>query len=147
MTRLRRLLQGHHDEAVARRANRHLQHRIEHLEEQNRRLRDTLAETARHRTRLALEMAEIRGSLAQVAVYEGIVDSGPVAMLVSEVVRDHEELEARIDAAMSHMRYLTSTALAEGQRPVTALEVIEEVSRLLAGGTRVPNTIEELTGE
>ena len=56
------------------------------------------------RNRLAKEMAQVRAALSEVAVYEGLVDVSLVAMMVSELVRDHEELEARIDAVMSMIK-------------------------------------------
>lgn len=84
----------------------------------------------------AREIAEIRGSLDRVAVYEGLVGVSPVAMLVADLVRDHEELEARIDSALS----LLSSV--EAVREHSAIEV--EVARLLKGGSRVPDTPEGL---
>lgn len=74
------------------------------------------------------EVNEIRVALGRVAAFEGIVDSSTTAMLVDELVRDHEELESRIDAAMSLLSGETS-------------EVASEVARLLGGGTRVPDDL------
>ena len=83
--------------------------------------------------RLGTVLAEIRGSLDQVAVYEGM-DGSPVALLVAELVRDHEELEARIDAAL--MRIASGPSYALGN----------EVAAILRGGPRVPDDPREITG-
>lgn len=86
--------------------------------------------------RLGSEMAEIKASLDQVAVYEGM-DGSPTALLVTELVRDHEELEARIDAALSFISGAPSFLPSERTR-----EDLAEIARLLKGGQRVPDTIE-----
>lgn len=106
------------------------------------------------RDRLALELAQIRGCLAQVAVYEGLVDSSPLAMMVSELVRDHEELEARIDAAMhviSGIGRQEADLSASGNEVSSAglllinREGLIEVGRLLQGGKRVPDDLSDLS--
>jgi hypothetical protein len=79
-------------------------------------------------TRLARELTEIRVALGKVAAFEGIHETSTTAMMVDELVRDHEELEARIDAAI-----MSPTDKAMEDR-------IEEIARLLQGGTRVPDT-------
>src|SRR4051812_3218717 len=63
-------------------------------------LRGYLAASEASRDNYAGQLAQIRGSMNTVAVYEGLVDASSVVMMVSELVRDHEELEARIDAAL-----------------------------------------------
>lgn len=93
--------------------------------------------------RLALQMAEIRGSLDRVPVYEGLVDSSPVAVLVSELVRDHGELEARIDNAMHVIRGLLEMGVRTAETGTEALEVI---AAILSGRSGVPDTPEALDG-
>lgn len=95
------------------------------------------------RNRLAGEMAQVRAALSEVAVYEGLVDVSPVAMMVSELVRDHEELEARIDAVMSLLRPKIEGG---SEWVVHSLEDFREIARLLQGGKRVPDTPEGLSG-
>jgi hypothetical protein len=91
-------------------------------------------ETAQRAEHLIEELTSIRIALGRVAVYEGMVDYSPTVLLVDELVRDHEELEARIDAVLSYLSTQHQT------RP----EIVDEVARLLKGGTRVPDTIEEI---
>lgn len=93
--------------------------------------------------RLGLDMAQIRGSMYEVAVYEGLVDTSPVAMMVSELVRDHEELEARIDAAMLVVRDLNGQV---DKNLKEAVDGIVEIGRLLQGGTRIPDFPEAIQG-
>ena len=87
--------------------------------------------------RLTNEIENIRIALGRVAVYDGIIENSPTALLVDDLVRDHEDLEARIDAVMSLLRY--------EQESRNATTTDEEVARLLQGGTRVPDDIEEIT--
>lgn len=94
---------------------------------------DRYKQVAEH---LGSEMAEIKASLMEVAVYEGMGGS-PTALLVTELVRDHEELEARIDAALSFISGAPSFLPSERTRKDLA-----EIARLLKGGQRVPDTIE-----
>lgn len=84
------------------------------------------------RDKYVLQIMQIRASMREVAVYEDLVEVSPTAMLVSELVRDHEELEARIDAAVMLCRDRTEDPLAV------------EVARLLQGGGRTPDTPEGL---
>jgi hypothetical protein len=84
------------------------------------------------RDRYAGQMTQIRASMREVAVYEDLVDTSPTVMLVAELVRDHEELEARIDAAVMLCSEHTDDP------------VVMEVARLLQGGPRTPDTIEGL---
>lgn len=67
--------------------------------------------------------------------------SGPVTMLVSELVRDQGELEARIEAALIYLHGLMN-------RPTSATD--QELSHavaLLRGKKRVPDTLGEMFGE
>jgi hypothetical protein len=120
--------------------------RVQHLECEARQqqameeLAIQIARSSRHLAQaeaLAGELAQVRAALNTVSVYEGLVDVSPVAMMVSELARDHEELEARIDAALHHLSGLPTDdgALAE---------VRTEVARLLQGGTRVPDSPADL---
>jgi hypothetical protein len=56
------------------------------------------------------------------------------------LVRDHEELEARIDAAAMYLRSTFSIP------PPTREAIVTEVARLLKGGARIPNDISEIEG-
>lgn len=87
--------------------------------------------------RLGRELAEIKGSLSQVAVYEGM-DGSPTALLVSELARDHEELEARIDSVLHYLSIQQAASL-RGERLDGAL-MGAEIARLLRGGNRVPDS-------
>jgi len=98
--------------------------------------------------RLAEELTQIRVALGRVAAFEGL-DTSPTAMMVDELVRDHEELEARIDAAMMIVRELADGARIALGKPQpyddeTWVGEIREIGRLLQGGTRVPDTPETL---
>lgn len=84
------------------------------------------------------ELFQIKIALEQVAVYEGMVDVSPVALLVSELVRDHEELEARIDACVALLQGAKEAA--EGEPS----PLVDEVARLLQGGNRVPDDPSQL---
>lgn len=93
------------------------------------------------RDELAQEIAAIRAVMTTVSVYEDLPDIGPLPVMVSELARDHEELEARIDAAL---HYLQSLLGLPPDSPASRISTIREVSRLLRGGARVPDTIEGL---
>lgn len=104
-----------------------------------------------HVERLAREILQVRMALGRVAVYEGILDVSPTAMLVDELVRDHEELEARIDAALHLISAALLTEVDEDDRhghvdPVYALMAahrrLARVAELLKGGSRVPDSPE-----
>lgn len=94
--------------------------------------------------RNAEELAQIRVALGRVAVYEGM-DSSPLPRMVDELVRDHEELESRIDAALLSLRQLVDNPPSPTDRAMR--ERIEEVSRLLKGGTRIPDTPADLEND
>jgi C4-dicarboxylate-specific signal transduction histidine kinase len=91
-----------------------------------------LDEVAHQRDRQAAELAQIKVALDEVAVYQGMIDVSPVALLVSELVRDHEELEARIDAVIM----LLKGAKEEANVTDEPSPLIDEVARLLQGGER-----------
>lgn len=109
-------------------------------------LNDALRSEQDRAQRYAKEITEIKVALNQVAVYEGLVDVSPTARLVSELVRDHEELEARIDAALHYISTLNSTPLNHGETPKVAFEVLVEVADLLRGAQRIPDTLEGFDG-
>jgi len=106
------------------------------------RLAATRASNTLDTTAAIQEINQIKVALGHVAVYEGIVESSPVAMLVDALVRDHEELETRIDAVVHYLSAVNATMLRAGEQPVTALEISTHVVDLLKGGVRVPDTIE-----
>lgn len=87
------------------------------------------------RDRLAKVIAEVRGSLSEVAVYDGILEGSPTAWAVAELVRDHAELEARIEATLSEIAHY------EGKGE---WELLERPYMLLRGGPRVPDSPEGL---
>lgn len=87
------------------------------------------------------ELTQIKVALNEVAVYEGLVEVSPTALLVSELVRDHEELEARIDAVISLLQGAKEAAnVTDEPSPL-----IDEVWRLLAGGDRFPDDLSGLS--
>jgi len=87
------------------------------------------------------EIAQIKAALNEVAVYEGLVEVSPTAYLVSELVRDHEELEARIDAVVSLLQGAKEAANATDE----PTPLIDEVARLLQGGARFPDDLSGLS--
>lgn len=93
---------------------------------------------------MAREILQVRSALGQVAMYEGILDVSPTAMAVDRLARDHEELEARIDAVMLLLRQHLSPTDDDWHLTGPGLDVVREVARLLRGGTRVPKTPEGL---
>ena len=72
---------------------------------------------------------------------------GSLGEYVRQLVRDHEELEARIEAVLT-MTPVEVHNLGRGHEgdPPEAYLDRDEVHRLLRGGTRVPDTIKEITG-
>jgi hypothetical protein len=87
------------------------------------------------------EIAQIKAALNEVAVYEGLVEVSPTAYLVSELVRDHEELEARIDAVVSLLQGAKEAANVTDE----PTPLIDEVARLLQGGPRFPDDLSGLS--
>jgi hypothetical protein len=88
--------------------------------------------------RYAAELAQIRGSMHEVTSYHGMVDSSPLAMLVADLVRDHENLESRFEAVI-HML----GSLSESQRTPLVIEV-ERILRLGGESSWVPDSPEGL---
>lgn len=86
------------------------------------------------------EREEIAGALRKVSEYadEPITVEpgvGSLAEYVRQLVRDHEELESRIEAVLTMEDSFDGMYLRK-----------DEVHRLLRGGTRVPDTIKEIEG-
>lgn len=97
-----------------------------------------------HRTaheKLARQVHTINVALETVAAYEGMNPAQATVAYVQELVRDHEELEARIDAVMGYLAPL----LEDGQG--TGPEGARHIAALLQGAARVPDTAEELDEE
>lgn len=88
------------------------------------------------RDKMAGEIAQIRACLAEVAVYEGLVEISPTVAMVSDLVRDHEELEARIDASLHYLAGLVTNT----EAPEALREMGHIVADLLRGGKRVPDS-------
>lgn len=101
-------------------------------------------EVAYQRDRYAREMTEVRVALGGVAVFEGLVDSSPVAIMIDQLVRDHEELEARIDAAL--LLCASPAGQLASLHDEGATEALQEIARLLRGGSRIPDSPEGLEG-
>ena len=81
----------------------------------------------------------IQASLGEVAVYKGMtIGHESVVLYVNELVRDHEELERRIDATM-----LECAAAMDGDSIPVSL-FAQQVGRILQGGAKTPDTIEGL---
>lgn len=95
------------------------------------------AEIVHQRERVAAlqsTLTLIQASLAEVAVYEGLpIGPDSVVLYVNELVRDHEELERRIDHAMLELR----AAAASG------VLLAEHVGKILQGGTPTPNGVDD----
>jgi hypothetical protein len=83
------------------------------------------------------KLVRIKVALGRVDVYKDLVDHSPTEMMVDDLVRDHEELEARIDAVL---HYVSS------HEDGFDTEQYNEVARLLKGGKRVPDSPEDLEG-
>lgn len=95
-------------------------------------LREELDEAQAKVVELQAILTQIRAGLSEVAVYEGLpIGNESLVLYLSELVRDHSELEARIDAA------LMRCALPDRLKP--ELDLVE-VARLLKGGTRIPDS-------
>lgn len=96
-------------------------------------LQDNLLDLHRRLDEREAMITSIRASLSEVAVYEGMDLAGDSLLLyVNELVRDHEELERRIDHAMLELR----AASAEGS-PHASL-----IARILNGSMKTPDGID-----
>jgi hypothetical protein len=96
---------------------------VSETEEEILELRGRLTAAEVQRDGYAGQLAQIRASMATVSVYEGLVEVTPIVMMVAELAKDHEELEARIDAAI-----FTIGPDAGG--------TLETVTKILRGGPR-----------
>jgi hypothetical protein len=107
-------------------------------------LRVRVSEVASERDVLSDRLERIQGvltviqaSLSEVAVYKGMgIGTDSVVLYVNELVRDHEELERRIDAAM-----LECAAAMDGDSIPISL-FAQQIGRILQGGNQTPDTIE-----
>jgi hypothetical protein len=114
--------------------------RAAHCAAETAQMRADLHFVVAQRDRQAAELAQIKVALDEVAVYQGMVGVSPVALLVSELVRDHEELEARIDAAVALLKDAKDAAnVTDEPSPL-----VDEVARLLVGGERFPDDPSQL---
>lgn len=92
-----------------------------------------------HRTaheKLARRLHAINVALETVAAYEGMDPAQATVVYVQELVRDHEELEARIDAAVGLLHMMIEQGGTE--------EGLKQVVGYLAGAPRTPDTPEGL---
>ena len=95
---------------------------------------------------LHAERSEIRGALSRVSVYEGIVEHAPLAHMVAELGRDHDELESRIEAVLDVI--LTRVAFDGLSHETDEYTTLNKIAGLLQGQVpRVPDTPEELIEE
>jgi hypothetical protein len=97
------------------------------------------------REEMARELMLINIALGRVAAFRGIGDVSPTVLMVEELVRDHEELEARIDAAMLLIGQVKDGIVYPDDQDEWVWQ-FTELARLLQGGARVPNTPEGLEG-
>lgn len=106
---------------------------------------ETALASARNHLRLASEnvrlqgiLTQVKATLSEVAVYEGmpIGSDESVLLYLAELVRDHEELERRIDLAMM--------TLVDESVPLT--EIPNQVANILKGGERTPDDLSEIEG-
>jgi hypothetical protein len=82
-------------------------------------------------------LAAVRGSLSEVAVYEGLpIGEESMLLYLNELVRDHEELERRIDKAM-----MECAAAKDGWMEIRLFA--EQIVRILQGGVVTPNGVDE----
>jgi hypothetical protein len=81
----------------------------------------------------------IQASLGEVAVYKGMgIGRESVVLYLNELVRDHEELERRIDLAM-----LECASAMDGDSVQVGI-FAQGIGRTLQGGSKTPDTIEEI---
>lgn len=94
-----------------------------------------LAETRRQLAAANATLVQIKVALGQVSTYQGL-DVSPVAMLTAALVADHEELEQRIENVLA-----MPMTVVTGYGPMV---IQDEVTRLLRGGSPIPDTLEGL---
>ena len=92
--------------------------------------------------RLAIEMNQVRSALGRVDVYRGMSGPTPIPLMVDELVRDHEEIEGRMDAIL-HL--LVSTRDQKGVSQEVQ-DLIFEIGEIAAGRRDFVDA-RELTGE
>lgn len=86
----------------------------------------------------ASQLGQIRALLNTVSTYEGIVDASSTVLMIADLVRDHEELETRIEAVLSMLPHLPDHAIDD----ITSGDIV----RILRGGSIFPDTPEQLEG-
>lgn len=82
------------------------------------------------------QLTQIRALMGKVAVYEGMSDTWPLVMMVSDLVKDHDALEGRIDAAVFECR---------GHMDDEFEDLATEVLQILSGRKSTPDTPEGLS--
>lgn len=109
------------------------------VEASNHSLRDAIeayramqAEMQEQRAKHDTFVAQVTASLGEVAVYEGMA-IGPASVLLylNELVRDHEELERRIDLAIIKIR---------SEPPYET--VAHEIGQILQGSVATPDQVD-----
>lgn len=86
-------------------------------------------------------VAAIRGSMAEVAVYEGLpIGNDTLLLYVNDLVRDHEELERRIDLAIMECR----SSLKDGWLDVSSFS--GHISSILKGAVPTPDEVPPSSG-
>lgn len=92
---------------------------------------------------LEAERTQIRASLMSLPVYEDLVGPAPLTVMVAQVARDHEELEARIESVLDVI--LTRVNLDGLPKDSEEFDTLNRIAGLLQGQIpRVPDTPEEL---
>ena len=82
-------------------------------------------------------LTAIQASLGEVAVYEGMgIGRGSLVLYVNELVRDHEELERRIDLALMTTR----------DESIALTEVPARIALILRGSVPTPDSPGGLDG-
>jgi hypothetical protein len=83
-------------------------------------------------------LVAVRATLAEVAVYEGMpIGEESMLLYLGEVVRDHEELERRIDLAV------LECAAGREKGWMEIRPFAEQIARILQGGVATPNGVDD----
>jgi hypothetical protein len=118
-----------------------MSHEIVHISNERDMAKADLLAIAAERDGLIDTLRDVQIILSKVPEYDGM-GAIPVVEGVRQLVADHSELEARIEAVLTHETY--------AGRDVPNWEAhyvpSDEVHRLLRGGQRVPDTIEGIEG-
>lgn len=95
-------------------------------------LHSELADVSSRLDRVNATLTEIKVALGGVATYDGLLDVSPVAMLVANLVADHERLEQRIENVLTY--------LGTGSHPLDFDP--KRIEAMLRGASPFPDTIE-----